>query len=172
MNNKNIVLVGLSGSGKSTIGKVLSDIFKSYIFIDTDDMIVKRERRSINDIFDTNGEKYFRKIESIIVKDIASQYNQIISTGGGVVLDINNLKKLKKNGLIFYLKVSPEVLAKRLEGDSSRPLLKTDDLRLKLEKMLDERSKFYEKADFIIYSDKLNIEQTVSQIVRIYNERS
>lgn len=168
--SKNIVLVGLSGSGKTTIGTLLTELLPDYKFIDTDKIIVKLERRSINDIFAIDGEGYFRDLETKVAKGVSTSENQIISTGGGIILRQENMDALRSNGVIFYLKTSPETLIKRLEGDSSRPLLKTDDVKTKLEKMLEIRGKLYEKADITVETDKLSAEETAKEIVRLFNE--
>lgn len=168
--SKNIVLVGLSGSGKTTIGTLLTELLPDYKFIDTDKIIVKLERRSINDIFAIDGEGYFRDLETKVAKGVSTSENQIISTGGGIILRQENMDALRSNGIIFYLKTSPEILIKRLEGDSSRPLLKTDDVKAKLEKMLEIRGKLYEKADITVETDNLSAEETAKEIVRLFNE--
>ncbi|MCR5261829.1 MAG: shikimate kinase [Candidatus Gastranaerophilales bacterium] len=170
--SKNIVLVGLSGSGKTTIGKLLQKVFADFVLIDTDEIIVKKENRSINDIFANDGETYFRKVETEVTKEVSAKENQIISTGGGIVLNKQNITELKKNGIIFYLKTSPDTLIKRLQGDTTRPLLKTDDIKAKLVSMLEIRGKLYEKADFTTETDNLSEDETVKEITRIYNERS
>lgn len=169
--NKNIVLVGLSGSGKSTLGNILSSL-SGYALVDTDAIIVKLQNRSINNIFETNGEEFFRTLETQVSKEISAFDKQIISTGGGIVLKEKNLEYLKQNGIVFYLKTSVNSLLKRLEGDNTRPLLKTDDVKKKLEIMLEIRGKLYEKADVTIETDKLTPEETAKEILRIYNERS
>ncbi len=169
--NKNIVLVGLSGSGKSTLGNILSSL-SGYALVDTDAIIVKLQNRSINNIFEKNGEEFFRTLETQVSKEISAFDKQIISTGGGIVLKEKNLEYLKQNGVVFYLKTSVNTLLKRLEGDNTRPLLKTDDVKKKLENMLEIRGKLYEKADVTIETDKLTPEETAKEILRIYNERS
>ena len=169
--SKNIVLVGLSGSGKTNLGNILSNL-TSFSFVDTDAIIVKLQNRSINNIFATNGEDFFRSLETQVAKGVSNFENQIISTGGGIVLKEENLKYLKQNGLIIYLKTSVNSLIKRLEGDTTRPLLKTNDVKKKLENMLEIRENFYEKADFTIETDNLSPEETAKEILRIYNERS
>lgn len=169
--NKNIVLVGLSGSGKSTLGNILSSL-SGYALVDTDAIIVKLQNRSINNIFETNGEEFFRTLETQVSKEISAFDKQIISTGGGIILKEKNLEYLKLNGIVFYLKTSVNSLLKRLEGDNTRPLLKTDDVKKKLENMLEIRGKLYEKADVTIETDKLTPEETAKEILRIYNERS
>ena len=169
--NKNIVLVGLSGSGKTTIGNILSDL-SGYDFIDTDAIIVKLQNRSINNIFATNGEGFFRDLETQVTKKVSQFGSLIISTGGGIILRDENLKNLDKNGIIFYLKTSVNTLLKRLEGDNTRPLLKTDDVKKKNENMLEIRGKLYEKADVTVETDNLSPIETAKEILRIYNERS
>lgn len=135
-------------------------------------MIVQKENRSVNEIFATDGEKYFREIEKETAKEVSLKDNQIISTGGGIVLQEENISNLKKNGIIFYLKTSPETLIKRLQGDDTRPLLKTDDVKSKLVSMLEIRGSLYEKADFTIETDNLSSKEAAEKIARIYNERS
>ena len=82
------------------------------------------------------------------------------------------IKELKKNGVIFYLKTSPDTLIKRLSGDTTRPLLKTDDVKAKLVSMLEIRGKLYEKADFTIETDNLSVTAAAQEILRLYNDRS
>lgn len=164
-------MVGLSGSGKSTLGNILSNL-SGYALVDTDAIIVKLQNRSINNIFATNGEDFFRTLETQVSKEVSAFDKQIISTGGGIVLKEKNLEYLKQNGIVFYLKTSVNTLLKRLEGDNTRPLLKTDDVKKKLENMLEIRGKLYEKADVTIETDNLSPEETAKEILRIYNERS
>lgn len=170
--SKNIVLVGLSGSGKTTVGKALKEKFPIFSLIDTDEIIVQREKRTINDIFAVEGEKYFRELESQIAKEVSETENQIISTGGGIVLNLQNIKELQKNGIIFYLQTSPDTIVKRLQGDSTRPLLNTDDIKSKLVSMLKKREKLYKNADVTINTDNCKIDSVVEEIARAYNERS
>ena len=164
----NIVLVGLSGSGKTTVGKLIEKYHPDLKFVDTDEIIVRNENRSINDIFEKDGEETFRNIEKSVVENVSEENNMIISTGGGVVLNKTNTDNLKKNGILFYLKTSPEIIAKRLKNDNTRPLLKTDDIINKLRKMLDVRGKLYKEADFTVNTDSLSPEQAAEFIVKEY----
>lgn len=164
----NIVLVGLSGSGKTTIGKLLEKYLSGMKFVDTDEIIVKRENKSINEIFTESGEQKFREIERIVVENVSDENNLIISTGGGVVLNKENILNLKKNGVVFYLKTSPEVISERLKNDDTRPLLKVDDVKEKLYKMLETREKFYQTADFSVKTDGLSPEEVIELIVKEY----
>ncbi len=166
------MLVGLSGTGKTTIGHLLKSNFSSYEFVDTDELIVKQENRSINEIFETDGENKFRDLETAVTKEISKKNDQIISTGGGIILREENINALRQNGIIFYLKTSPDVIIKRLEGDDSRPLLKTKDIKNKLYSMLKVRENLYKKADFTIVTDDLTQKQVADEIERIYYERN
>ena len=137
-------------------------------FVDTDEIIVKRENKSINEIFTESGEQKFREIERIVVENVSDENNLIISTGGGVVLNKENILNLKKNGVVFYLKTSPEVISERLKNDDTRPLLKVDDVKEKLYKMLETREKFYQTADFSVKTDGLSPEEVIELIVKEY----
>ena len=165
----NIVLVGLSGSGKTTIGKLLEKYLPNLKFVDTDEIIVKQENRSINEIFANDGEQKFREIEKAVVEKVSKENKLIISTGGGVVLYKENMVNLKKNGIVFYLKTSPEVITERLKNDDTRPLLKVDDVKEKLYKMLEIRGKLYEDADITINTDETYPEKVTELVIKEYN---
>lgn len=162
----NIILTGLRGSGKTTIGKLLSEALNMG-FMDTDIFIEKKTGMKISALINTAGKEKFRKIESGIIKGTAAIRNCVISTGGGVVENNINMALLKKEGFVIYLKTSPKVLIKRITNAKTRPLLTgadnmLDDL-ISLEK---KREQFYKKyADYIILTDKLNTEEIINLIV-------
>ncbi len=136
-------------AGKSSIGRELSNI-TGYTFVDTDELIIKREQREINDIFKSFGEEYFRALEKEIIKEAALYKNAIISTGGGVVLDRENIEILRKSGVIVNLKITPDVIKSRIENEkSTRPLIKDSNLSEVLEK-LNKREEYYENCDYQI----------------------
>ena len=159
---KNIVLTGLMGSGKTTIGKVLSDAL-NLPFIDVDEEIEK-QYGPISKIFEM-GEEHFRNIETKVILNISTIENIVISTGGGVVLREENITALSRNGLIFYLERPIEEILLTLDT-SNRPLLKngTDVLyRIK-----SDREPLYHKfCDHII--DASNIDKAVSTIIGLWN---
>lgn len=159
----NISLVGMMGCGKTTIGKLLAS-YTGYSFVDIDELIVQNERMSIPQIFEQNGEDYFRTVESQLLEQLLNKDNQVISTGGGIVKLDSNLNLLKEKSIVFYLKACVDVLYERVKEDSNRPLLKTDNVKLKIEALLNERCSLYEKAHFIIEADKMP-EYVVSQII-------
>ena len=115
---KNVVLVGMAGSGKTTVGRLLSEKLGKK-FVDLDEEIEKREGRSIPEIFEKDGETYFRKVESEVVAEVCIQGGQIIATGGGAVLDESNVEYMKSNGVVVWLKRDAENLAR-----DGRPLSK------------------------------------------------
>lgn len=142
----NIVLTGFMASGKTEISKAVEQLSK-YKRIDTDDMIVQAYGKSINDIFSEKGEKYFRNLEKEIVKKAASMDNAVIATGGGVVLDKENIAELRKNGIIFNLAPDFEVIKERLEAAAAtRPLLRNQDIDA-VRKRFNDRLPYYANCD-------------------------
>jgi len=166
----NIVLCGMMGVGKSSVGMSLaSKLMRPWL--DTDEVVVSRYGK-INDIFEYYGEKYFRDLESRVINEFAAKDGLIISTGGGAVLRGENSAELKKNGKIFYLKASAETLVSRLPGgDSARPLLGTGSYEAtlqKINKLLAQRGHIYEfVADYTIVTDGKTIDQVADEILSI-----
>lgn len=162
----NIVLIGFMGSGKTTVGKALSAKCGKE-FLDTDALIEAKEGCKISEIFAKEGEGHFRKLENAVLKSLLEAKDKIISTGGGIVAYPDNLRLLKKTGKVVYLRVKPETVVTRLEGDESRPLLMGDDKLSKIEKLLSSRRALYEEAaDTIIDADCLLAEEIVDFIVK------
>ena len=164
---KNLILIGMMGSGKTTIGKVLAEKMH-YKHLDTDDLIVSMNGFSINDIFNTAGEAKFRELESLVIDKIISLNSVVISTGGGIILNPENVQKLKSMGTIIYLKGSVEQLEKNLEGTlDTRPLLKTHSL----DAILMVRNSLYEQAaDWTIEIDHQSVEDIVTSVLKKCDE--
>lgn len=148
--NFNIVLIGMMGAGKSYIGSKLAKLLAHFTYVDTDEEIERKTGLSICDIFNKYGEKYFRELESKIINEVSQNKNQIISIGGGAFVNPENIKNLKKNGLTFYLKAPAKELFRRIENETSRPLLNDDFSQDTVETLLRKREKNYFKADFVI----------------------
>ena len=139
---ENIVLSGMPGSGKSTVGKQLC--VDGFAFVDTDEEIEKRCGCTIRELIEQKGETYFRDLETEVIRDMSSEGGRIISTGGGAVLRKENVRSLKRNGKIFFLNAD----ISRLQATDSRPLSNT---REKLEKLYAERMEIYrETADVTV----------------------
>lgn len=160
----NIILIGFMGCGKTSIGNILACEL-GYSFIDSDEKIEEISQKSINQIFQIYGETYFRQLESSVIKNISKIDNQVIATGGGIIKSQINIYELKKNGLIIYLKASPEHIYNNLKEDNSRPLLQVDNKIETIKVLLNEREVFYEKyADIMVDVSNKDIE-TISQII-------
>lgn len=148
--NKNIVLVGMMGAGKTYIGGKLDKLLTHFAYVDIDAEIESRTGMSICEIFEQKGEAYFRKLEKEVIKEYSGLNDQIISIGGGAFENPDNIKSLKKNGLTFYLKAPARTLFERIENDSTRPLMNQDFSLKTVEDILRKRDKNYFKADFVI----------------------
>jgi shikimate kinase len=148
--NLNIVLVGMPGAGKSFIGIKLVKLLAHFNYVDTDELIEKEAELTIPEIFEKYGEKYFRKLEEKIIKEVSQKKNQIISIGGGTFENSANIKALKKNGLTYYLKAPPKEIFTRIEAETHRPLLGKEFSVKTIENLLRKRDKNYFEADFIV----------------------
>ena len=141
---ENIVLTGMPGSGKSTVGKLLT--LDGFTFADTDEEVEKRCGCTIKELIENKGEKYFRDIETQVIKDVSSEGCQIISTGGGAVLREENIRSLKRNGKLFFINAD----FGRLLPTDSRPLSDTAD---KLKILYDERIDIYKNTADVTVPD-------------------
>jgi shikimate kinase len=165
---KTIVLTGMSGSGKSTVGKILSEKTKKN-FIDIDEQIVLNEKKSINEIFAHNGENYFRELEIQTIKNVFEPEDLIISLGGGTFENEQTRNFLLENSVVIYLKTSPEAVLERLKNANDRPLLNNNMNFERIEKLLNSRKNNYELAHFMVITDNKNIEEVASEILRCAN---
>jgi len=163
---KNIILVGFMGTGKTTIAAKLSHRLKMN-YISIDDLIQKKENRTINEIFTKSGEDYFRNVESEIVRDVAEMENAVVDTGGGVVLREQNMDLLSANGTVICLTAEPEVIMERTKKYKHRPLLNVEDPKRKIMEMLKTRAPFYAKAKYSIDTGALTVRQVVEKIAEI-----
>ena len=165
---KTIVLTGMSGSGKSTAGKILSEKSKKK-FIDIDEQIVLNEKKSINEIFAHNGENYFRELEIQTIKNVFEPEDLIISLGGGAFESEQTRNFLLENSVVIYLKTSPETVLERLKNANDRPLLNNNMNFERIEKLLNSRKNNYELAHFTVITDNKNVEEVASEILRCAN---
>ena len=160
---KNIVLVGLMGAGKTSVGEVLSKKYRLN-FVDIDYIIEINAQMSISQIFSKYGENYFRELEKMTISSCSTKYNTIISTGGGALENQENITNLKKNGILVYLKASPNILYERIKEQGNRPLLQNEKPLKTLIELLKKREKNYLKSDIIIETDNKSIEEIVKEI--------
>ena len=167
MNAPNIYLIGLMGSGKTTLGKSLAKKLNRP-FIDTDQLIEQKSGVDVSMIFEFEGEVGFRERETKLLSEIALKKDHIVSTGGGIILSKYNRDVIAKSGIIFYLKTQPAELFIRLQNDKTRPLLQGTNLKEKLTKIYAERCTLYEMtADYIIETKNKKISQILTNIEEI-----
>lgn len=157
----------MSGVGKSTIGKALAEKL-NLEFVDTDLYIEKFENKKTDNIFKDNGENYFRTLESKVIKEISENRNLVISTGGGAILNKENIDALKVNGTIIFLDASVNYIAENIEKSKEvRPLLNQKDTLLKdVELLYNKRKHLYiEYGDYNISVENKKIDQIVYEIL-------
>ncbi|HHV09081.1 MAG TPA: shikimate kinase [Clostridiales bacterium] len=167
----NIILVGYMGSGKTCVGEYLAKRL-SYQFQDTDQLIEKKAGDTINNIFASCGEEYFRDLETGLLKELVPLLTHtVLSTGGGMPLRKENGALLRELGLVVFLKASKETTLDRLRGDASRPLLQGDGLEEKVENMLGLRLPVYENtAHGTVVTDGRTIEEIANSIMELYED--
>ena len=160
-----LVLCGMMGSGKTTVGKLLAKTL-AWEWADTDEYIVERYG-DISELFAQKGDAYFREIETETVKMLAQKDRLVLSTGGGVVLRAENISLLKDNGIVVYLRAKKQTLVERLQGDNTRPLLqKEGSLDDEIERLLQEREELYEdSADVVLDVDGKTPEEITKEIL-------
>lgn len=158
--NKVIYLIGFMGSGKSTAGRELARLL-GWSFTDLDTEVEKREGKTIREIFDQEGEDYFRNLETKVLRDLNTHTNSVISTGGGTPCHSDNMDFMLENGLTIYLKMTPSELRERLAHTTGeRPLIKDMDqvqLLSFIEEKLAVRGKWYERSEITLAGNNLEI---------------
>lgn len=149
MGHGNIFLVGMMGSGKTTLGRALAHRLQMP-FVDTDRMLVDRTGVPVTTIFEIEGEAGFRKREAALVAELSQGQGQVVATGGGAVLDADNREAMRSNGTVIYLRARLEHLWERTRHDTGRPLLKTPDPRATLARLLEARDPLYREVAHVV----------------------
>ena len=163
--NKNLVFLGMMGSGKTTIGKIVSKKLNKK-FIDIDQQIESEENMTISDIFQNKGELFFRKIEEKISLQNLKKSNSVISLGGGAFINKKIQKEVLKNHISIWLKWDNYNLIKRIKNSQKRPIaIKLSNIDLN--KLIDDRSKIYSKAKYQIKCDRLTKLELMERIIRL-----
>ena len=167
---KNIYLVGFMATGKSSAGRMLAQRLKRD-FVDMDALIESLEGMTIAQIFKTKGEPYFRRLEKETISDLAQKKDLVVSCGGGVFVPDDNIRLMKKSGVVFCLTSSAGMILKRASVTCDRPLLNVADPLGRIAELLAERQPFYAQAHYQIDADKLTVEETadaIREILRTY----
>ncbi len=172
----NIILIGYRGSGKSTVGCKLAARLERR-FVDTDDLIENRQRMPIADIVKSYGWDYFRKLEKSLIEEISKDDHLIIAPGGGAVVDPENVKTLRGNGFIIWLKAGRKALLKRINQDpgtkTRRPTLTGKGTSEEIEETISQRERLYEKAsDIQIDTSRLAVDAVVEGILAVVKEKT
>ena len=164
---KNVILTGMMGVGKSTVGRNLAKRL-SFNFIDIDELIQIKEKTSINNIFKNKGETYFRRIEAKITQEEIRKKNSVISLGGGAFLNKMIRHNIKTSCVSFWLDVGIDKLVSRLKKSKKRPLLIKKNLSETVYKIYLKRKKTYNEADFRIKCNSSKPAEIVNKIYEIY----
>lgn len=165
--NKNIILIGYMGCGKTTVGKNLARI-TGYTFSDTDELIEKQQGRTISEIFAADGEEAFREMETKLLEQLILEKSTqlVLSTGGGMPLREKNRKLLAELGTVIYLQTKPQTVYDRIKDDTKRPLLQCEDPLARIHEMLAARGPVYESAaKNIIQVDELR-QSEIAELIR------
>ncbi len=164
--DSNILLVGMMGAGKTTIGKSLASYLNKN-FIDSDHEIERRTGVNIPVIFEIEGEAGFRKREAEMLRELLKIDNMVLATGGGIILNKENRELLKQSGTVVYLRAAVNDLWHRTRFDKNRPLLQTLDLEAKLVELYDQRDPIYrEIAHIVVESGKQSVHQMVKLLAQ------
>lgn len=165
---RNLALVGFMGVGKSVIGRRVAQLL-DFEYLDTDGWIESQEGRSISRIFAEEGEAHFRNLEHQATLTLEQRSNLVISTGGGLILNPDNLESLKKHAIVICLWASPERIWQRVRHQSHRPLLETENPRQRISEMLIAREPFYRKADVLVNTEFRTIKEVTRQVIGHFN---
>jgi len=158
------------GTGKTTVGKELARK-KKWHFVDLDELIELKEKRTITDIFAQSGEPYFRRVEKQVLKEVAKEKKFVVACGGGIVIDPENIKIMKETGIIICLKAKPEVILKRTACYTHRPLLNVPEPKKQIELLLKLRAPYYAKADKTIDTSLLSVKEVVKRIIKLLSKK-
>lgn len=165
----NITLIGFMAVGKSAVGRNLAKRLRRR-FVDLDRMIEKRAGLKVREIFEQKGEAHFRELEKQTLAELLQQPKQVIATGGGVIMDPENLRLLREQSLLVCLTASTETILARVGNGTKRPLLKGPNRRERIEELLAQRADKYAQAHITVDTSALTLEQVVERIVAAVEE--
>ena len=161
---ENIALVGFMGTGKSTVGQMAASML-GFTFLDTDQMIEGKAKKRISDIFASEGEAKFREYESEVVAQLQEMTRTVISTGGGLVTNPENLASLKQHSLVVCLWCSAEAILRRVGHQTHRPLLRVENPLERIRTLLAERAPAYRQADVLLSSEFRKPREVATHVV-------
>lgn len=168
MDERNIILVGMMATGKSTVGAILAEEL-GYELVDLDAWIIGREGRSIADIFADGGEQMFRELESAALKEVLQGERRVISTGGGAVLAPGNAEMMLEHGYVVALTANEEAIIERVSGDENRPLL-AGNAAERVRSIMEQRREAYRFAHCTVDTTSLNVAEVSQYILMRYRD--
>ena len=166
--NDNIILVGFMGTGKTTVGKILARRLNKK-FIDMDKLIEKRAGKSISRIFSEDGEPHFRRLEYLLVQELAGMKNQVVAAGGGIVLNPDNIVNFSRSGKVICLLASENDVLRRVSASADRPLLEKGDRLQNIKKLMEQRRPLYETIPDRVNTSGLTPEDVAETIMLMAN---
>jgi len=161
-----LILVGLPGVGKTTIGKEVARKL-GRPFLDFDQEIERRSGMAVREIFSVKGEEHFRELEFGLTKELSSTGGMVLSPGGGWITQSKSVELLRSAGRIIYLRASPEAVARRLRRVETRPLLAGRDPVVALRELYQKRRVLYETADAVLDTERLARQQLIAKVVEL-----
>ena len=165
----NLALIGFMGTGKTSVGRLVAEALH-FDFVDTDEQIQAKTGRMISEIFAADGEPAFRALEREAVLELSKHKRVVISTGGGLPTNPENLAELKRHALVICLWSSPDKIWERVRHQTHRPLLHDPDPQRKIRELLSAREPFYKQADILINTDIRTMREVAQQVVLQYNK--
>lgn len=166
---RNLFLAGMMGSGKSVVGRRAARQL-DYVFIDTDAIIERESSMTIAEIFAGKGEAFFRATENRLLREIAAGEEQVVATGGGMLIDNGNLDLAAESGLVIYLYAPVEVLATRVTGSDNRPLLEGAQTSQRMKEIYQRRREYYERIAARVDTSSMNVGEVTQAAVEIYRK--
>jgi shikimate kinase len=165
---ENIALIGFMGTGKSSVGRLVASHLH-FDFVDTDELIESRAGRTISDIFAQAGEEAFRQIEKQVVAELAHARRVVISSGGGLAAQPDNLASLREHALIVCLWASPEAIWERVRHQTHRPLLDDPDPQGRIRTLLAAREPYYRQADVLVNTEMRSVKEVAHHVLHHYH---
>jgi shikimate kinase len=160
---ENVALIGFMGTGKTTVGYALAGLLQ-FQLVDTDELIERRARQRISEIFRTDGEARFRAYEHEVVSELAQGKRLVIATGGGLAASSENLVSLKTHSLVVCLWASVGAIWERVRHQTHRPLLDDPDPRARIQQLLAKREPFYRQADVLVNTELRSVREVALQV--------
>jgi shikimate kinase len=165
---KNIILVGFMGTGKSASGRLVAKRLDRQ-FVDMDTVIEERAGKKISDIFADEGEAHFRSLERNLARELSAREDLVIATGGGIVLNPDNISDFSRTGVVICLHADPDTILQRVAKDTHRPLLQGDDDKIKaIRELLAKRQKLYNAIPLRIDTNNHTARDTAEEVIALY----